>query len=53
MEKLEISTPSFLAEKSERTVIDDRSFIKEPLGHLHSNPDVNRRKKKLKVPEKY
>jgi hypothetical protein len=50
MERLEINTPSFLMEKSERTVVEDRSFIKEPLGHLHTNPDVNRRKKKLKVP---
>lgn len=53
MERLEISTPSFIVEKSERTVVGDRSFVKEPLGHLPSNLDVNRRKKKLKIPEKY
>jgi chemotaxis protein CheY-P-specific phosphatase CheC len=53
MDRLDISTPSFVIDKSERC-FDDRSFIKEkePLGQIHNNPD-NRKKKKLKIPEKY
>jgi hypothetical protein len=53
MDRLDISTPCFVVDKSERC-LDDRSFIKEkePLVNLHNNLD-NRKKKKLKIPEKY